>query len=144
MNHTLFKQLWVCLIVLLWLGSTNHCMFEALLSAGCINSTTSSVDDPSTQRDAHPCHGSDAEDHPCGVPCAKAGPLQGKINHEDSTQELLAAPALPNFWTITNSLLAQIQIALRYPISPQIEDVSPSTATLLLCSLRIPNGPPTA
>ena len=144
MSNFFFKHLGLLSLVLLWLGITNHCVFEALFSPHAAHAESTPDNDTNpTRSDSTPCHDSDTNDHPCGFPCTNAGPVELKITQQGAIQIFSPQSTLPNFPAILNALVHCSEFRPRRHAVANIEHERLTPASLRLLSVRAPNAPPT-
>ena len=140
MSKSFFKHIGLLSLVLLWLGSTNHCVFEALFSSHAAHAEDNTHPTPS---DSVPCHDSDTNKHPCGVPCTNAGPVELKITQQSSIQILSPHSTPPNFLTAISALVHWTKFPPKRHAFANVEHERLMPASLRLLSVRAPNAPPT-
>ena len=144
MNRDFFRQIGLLSLVLLWLGSTNHCVFDVLFSVHDVHAenTTAAYTTPPAANDA-PCHDSGENDHPCGAPCANAGPVELKIAQQNLIHTFAPPLAAPNFLAEILALVRCLEHAPKTKCTVFNLEHERLIASLLLVTLRVPNAPPT-
>lgn len=141
MNRLVFRQIGLLSLVLLWLGSTNHCVFEALFSVQDVHAESTTDDDVNpTSSDGAPCHDSGADDHPCGVPCSNAGPVELKIAQQNPIENF--SLALPNYLADINALLRWLEYPPKTVSLAFNANHKRPISSLRLSTLCVPNAPP--
>ena len=143
MSKSFFKHIGLLSLVLLWLGSSNHCVFEALFNPHEAHAEDTVHSNTPTPSDSVPCHDSDTNKHPCGVPCTNAGPVELKITQQSLIQILSPHSTPPNFLTAITALVHWTEFPPRCLAFANIEHERLTPASLRLLSVRAPNAPPT-